>query len=211
MPVALALTLALALTGEVPDVPSDAPTDAPSTTSVDAVSAVPAVAANPPNPVVFFVELPLALSAHGTTSRVETVLTSWLGVRGGMLSSAQSGLFTGFDVGLLLGGESGGTSAVNVTRTPILVEGRGLVGGRFRGGFVGVGGYGYGGVGLGGGVTSITAFDDSRVRPFATAALRVGGGTEVSFGPAMLRIEMGTGLRDLRLELHGAVSLGARF
>ena len=204
MPVALAFTLALALTGEVPATPTAAPTP----------EAIAAPATTPPaaaDPVVFFVELPLALSAQGTTSKVETVLSSWLGVRGGMLSSAKGGLFTGFDVGLLLGGESGGTGAVNVTRTPIVVEGRGLVGGRFRGGFVGVGGYGYGGVGLGGGVTSITAFDDNRLRPFATAALRVGGGTEVSFGPAMLRIEMGTGARDLRLELHGAVSLGARF
>jgi hypothetical protein len=208
VPVALALTLALALTGEVPATPTDAPTDSPTPEAIAAPATTPPAAADP---VVFFVELPLALSAHGTTSKVETVLSSWLGVRGGMLSSSKGGLFTGFDVGLLLGGESGGTGAVNVTRTPILVEGRGLVGGRFRGGFVGVGGYGYGGVGLGGGVTSITAFDDNRLRPFATAALRVGGGTEVSFGPAMLRIEMGTGARDLRLELHGAVSLGARF
>ena len=98
-----------------------------------------------------------------------------------------------------------------MARTPIAVEGRGIVGGRFRGGLFGVGGYGYGGVLVGGGVVVFTAFDDVRTRPFATTAGRVGGGMELTFSSAALRIELGGGLRDLRPELHGQVALGARF
>lgn len=159
----------------------------------------------------FFVELPLALSAHGTASKVETVLAPWVGVRAGLLSPSAAGWFTGGDLALLVGSEGGGTSEVNVSRVPLLIEGRGLVGGRFRGGFVGLGGYGYGSLGIGGGATAITAFDDGRLRSFGTLATRIGLGTELSFGPIMLRLELGTGMRDLRFELHGATSLGLRF
>ena len=202
----MSVTLALALLLMTGAPPADAsssssPADAASMTTTPASTAHAS----------FFVELPLALSAHGTASKVETVLAPWVGIRGGLLSTSAAGWFTGGDLALLVGSEGGGTSEVNVSRVPVLLEGRGLVGGRFRGGFVGLGGYGYGALGIGGGATTITAFADGRLRPFGTLATRVGLGTELSFGPVMLRLELGTGMRDLRFELHGATSLGLRF
>ncbi len=156
-------------------------------------------------------DFPVGLAAQSTASKNDTVLSSWLGVRAGYISSTGGGVFFGGDGALLLGGEGGGTAQVSVARSPIAVEGRGLVGGRFRGGLFGVGGYGYGGVLVGGGAVVLTAFDELRTRPFVTAAGRVGGGMELSFSSAALRIELGAGLRDLRPELHGQVALGARF
>jgi hypothetical protein len=205
VPVTLALALLL-MAGA-----SSSSSSAAVSSSADAASTTVTAAPGSTDHASFFVELPLALSAHGTASKVETVLAPWVGVRGGVLSTSAAGWFTGGDLALLVGTESGGTSEVNVSRVPLLLEGRGLVGGRFRGGFVGLGGYGYGALGLGGGATAITAFDDGRVRPFGTLATRIGLGTELSFGLVMLRLELGTGMRDLRFELHGATSLGLRF
>jgi len=158
-----------------------------------------------------FVEAPLALSAQGTASRVETVLTPWAGLRAGWLSHDDGGVFFGGDGAILAGLEGGGTAQVALSKLPLLLEGRGLVGMRHRVGLFAVGGYGYGGVGVGGGPLLVSAFDDSRARVFGTWATRVGAGGELAFGGARLRIELGTGLRDARFELHGAVAAGAAF
>lgn len=160
---------------------------------------------------VIVVEAPLALSAQGTASRVETVLTPWVGLRAGWLSTDEGGAYVGADGAVLAGLEGGGTAQVALSKLPLLLEGRGLVGLRHRIGLFGVGGYGYGGIGVGGGPLLVSAFDDSRARVFGTWTTRLGAGTELSFGAARLRIELGTGLRDNRFELHGAVAAGAAF
>ncbi len=160
---------------------------------------------------VIVVEAPLALSAQGTASRVETVLTPWAGLRAGWLSHDDGGVFVGADGAVFAGFEGGGTAQVSLSKLPLLVEARGLVGLRHRVGLFGVGGYGYGGVGGGGGPLLVSAFDDSRARFFGTWTTRLGAGTELSFGVARLRIELGTGLRDARFDLHGAVAAGAAF
>lgn len=183
----------------------------PSTDAAPAVSDAPASPASSSSSSRLFVELPFALSAQGTASRVETVLTPWAGVRAGWLSSDGAGLFTGADAALLLGVEGGGTAEVALGKVPVLLEGRGLVGGRLRTGLFGAGVYGYGYVGGGGGLLTLSAFEDSMGRGFATWVARVGGGGELSFGLASLRLELGTGVRDARLDLHGAVAAGLRF
>ena len=158
-----------------------------------------------------FVEAPLALSAQGTASRVETVLTPWTGLRAGWLSHDNGGVFFGGDGAILAGLEGGGTAQVGLNKLPLLLEGRGLVGVRHRVGLFAVGGYGYGGVGVGGGPLVVSAFDDSRARIFGTWSTRLGAGGELAFGAARLRIELGTGVRDARFDLHGAVAAGASF
>lgn len=160
---------------------------------------------------VIVVDVPLALSAQGTASRVETVLTPWAGLRAGWLNHDDSGVFVGADAAVLAGFEGGGTAQVALTKVPLLLEGRGLVGLRQRIGLFGVGGYGYGGLGGGGGPLVVSAFDDSRARAFATWTARLGAGGELSFGAARLRIELGAGIRDARFDLHGAVAAGAAF
>lgn len=160
---------------------------------------------------VIVVEAPLALSSQGTASRVETVLVPWAGLRVGWRSHDDGGGFVGADGALWAGLEGGGTGQVSLSKLPLLLEGRGLVGWRHRVGLFGVGGYGYGGVGLGGGPLLVSAFDDSRARIYGTWTTRVGAGGELSFGVARFRVELGTGLRDARFELHGAVAAGAAF
>jgi hypothetical protein len=188
--VLLSLTLLLAL---APDVP---PTEA---------------SALAENRSRVFVEAPLALSAQGTASRVETVLTPWAGLRAGWLSHDDAGVFFGGDGAILAGLEGGGTVQVALSKLPVLLEGRGLVGLRHRVGLFAVGGYGYGSVGVGGGPLVVSAFDDTRARIFGTWSTRLGAGGELAFGAARLRIELGTGVRDARFDLHGAVAAGAAF
>jgi hypothetical protein len=160
---------------------------------------------------VVIVDVPVMLSAQGTASRVETVLTPWLGLRAGWLSHDDGGVFFGGDAALVGGAEGGGTSEVSVNKATALLEARGLVGARYRLGMFGVGGYGYGGGGGGVSQLVMTVYDDSRFRVLPSWTARVGAGTEVSFGVARLRFELGTGLRDARFELHGSAALGAWF
>ncbi len=160
---------------------------------------------------VVIVDVPVMLSAQGTASRVETVLTPWLGLRAGWLSHDDGGVFFGGDAALVGGAEGGGTSEVSVNKATALLEVRGLVGARYRLGMFGVGGYGYGGGGGGVSPLFMTVYDDSRFRVLPSWTARVGAGTEVSFGVARLRFELGTGLRDARFELHGSAALGAWF
>jgi hypothetical protein len=177
------------------------------------VALAPAAPEAPPSPDrgVIVVDAPLALSAQGTASRVETVLTPWAGLRAGWRSHDDGGGFVGADGAIFAGLEGGGTSQVSLSKLPLLLEGRGLVGWRHRVGLFGVAGYGYGGVGVGGGPLFVSAFDDSRTRVFGTWTTRAGAGGEFSFGVARFRVELGTGLRDARFELHGAVAAGAAF
>jgi len=194
----IAVSVALALSGAEP---SAEPPNAGATT--DAPAEVR-------SPWRTFVELPVQLSAVGTTSKVETALLSAAGVRVGTVDVSAGG-FVGGDVALLVGLETNGTAEVSVTRVPAMVEGRGLAGGRFRGGIVSLAGYGYGGVTVGAGFIGTTAYDDSSARPLVLWAARAGGGVEFGLGPAQLRVEAGAGVRDARLEVHGALALGGRW
>jgi hypothetical protein len=160
---------------------------------------------------VVIVDVPVMLSAQGTASRVETVLTPWLGLRAGWLSHDDGGVFFGGDAALVGGAEGGGTPQVSLNKATALLEVRGLIGARYRLGMFGVGGYGYGGGGGGVSPLFMSVYDDSRFRVLPSWTARVGAGTEVSFGVARLRFELGTGLRDARFELHGSAALGAWF
>jgi len=175
---------------------------APSTTSASTP---------PPSTARASIELLSALSAQGTTSNVDTALTSWLGVRVGGVNTDQGGLFFGGDGTVSVGVENAGTADVAYGRVPALLEGRGLVGARLRRGFVGLGGYGYGGAGVGLGAATITVFDKIESRGFVTTTIRAGIGAETSLGPVMLRLETGAGVRDLRFEIHGSAALGVRW
>ncbi len=154
------------------------------------------------------VDLPIVVSAQAPPSNVETFIVPWTGVRVGVFDNDNAGAFQGLDGQLLVGFDSQGTNEVAVLRVPVLLEGRGLIGGRWRGGLVGVAGYGFGGFGVGVGVSSFKAFDDERLRGFALLTLRSGGGVEFAFGPAFTRIEVGAGLRNSRFEVAGTFAVG---
>ena len=156
-------------------------------------------------------DVPVVVTAQAPASNVETFIVPWLGARLALIDNDDDGLFTGFDGQLLLGLDSQGTDEVAVLRLPLLLEGRGLIGGRWRGGMVGVGGYGFGGVGAGVGLASFKAFDDQRIRGFGLWTVRGGGGVELGFGSAFTRIEVGLGLRDLRPEVSGTFAVGSLF
>jgi hypothetical protein len=190
--------------------PAEVPPDGAVDVSAAAVAAVDAVDAVDADGAIML-DFPLGLAAQSTASRVDTVMSSWLGVRVGYVNNRGGGMFVGGDGALVVGAEGGGTAQVSVARTPVAVEGRGIVGARFAGGLFGVGGYGYGGVLVGGGAVVTTAFEQEKTRGFMTTAARVGGGMDLSFSAIALRIELGAGLRDLRPELHSQVALGARF
>jgi hypothetical protein len=49
------------------------------------------------------------------------------------------------------------------------------------------------------------------VRPFGLWTARGGGGVELAFSSAYMRIEVGVGLRDLRPEVSGTFAVGAIF
>jgi hypothetical protein len=157
------------------------------------------------------VDAPLTLTATSPTSAQETSLLPFVGVRAGVVDNAAAGLFFGADGGLHIGYESQGTTQVGTLRLPILVEGRGLVGSRYVGGLVGVGGYGFAGVGGGGGVATFQAFDASTSRAFGLVTLRAGGGGEIAFGPVLTRIEVGLGVQNLRFEVSGSFGVGGTF
>ena len=76
---------------------------APSTTSASTP---------PPSTARASIELLSALSAQGTTSNVDTALTSWLGVRVGGVNTDQGGLFFGGDGTVSVGVENAGTADV---------------------------------------------------------------------------------------------------
>jgi hypothetical protein len=205
--VALALTLAAQA---APAAPTPAAAQANPAAPAAAAAEVAPAAPAPASSWLTFVEVPVHMAAAGTASKVETTLLTSTGVRVGVVDGAAGG-FLGGDVSALVGIEGGGTSEVSVSRVPVQLEGRGLVGSRFRGGLLSVGGYGYAGVGLGVGAVMLTAFDNSAIRPFGQWTARGGGGLEMTLGPASLRVETGLGVRDARLELHGALSLGGRW
>ncbi len=167
------------------------------------------------------IDAPLTLTAQAPASSQETLLVPWAGVRVGGVDNDDDGAFVGGDGQLSIALDGQGTNEVSVLRIPVLLEGRGLIGRRWRPGspaqgplgpgLAGFGGYGYGGAGIGGGVASFQVFDDARLRGFGTWTVRGGGGVELAFGPATTRIELGLGLRDLRFELHGSFAVGAVF
>ena len=165
----------------------------------------------PPSSARASVELVSATSAQGTTSNVNTALTTWLGVRAGGVNTDQEGTFWGGDGTVSIGLESAGTADVVYRRVPALLAGRGLLGMRLRRGIVGLGGYGYGGAGIGVGAGTVAVFEKVETRGFLTTTIRVGVGVETSFGLVMLRLETGAGVRDLRFEIHGTAAFGVRF
>ncbi|MDP2344728.1 MAG: hypothetical protein Q8O67_27510 [Deltaproteobacteria bacterium] len=156
-------------------------------------------------------DVALVTTAQAPPSNVETFIVPWLGARVGALDNDDEGLFKGVDGQVLLGIDSQGTNEVSVLRVPVLFEGRGLIGGRWRGGLVGIGGYGFGGVGGGVGIASFKAFDDNRVRGFGLWSVRGGGGVDLGFGSVFTRIELGVGVRDLRPEVSGTFAVGSLF
>lgn len=160
------------------------------------------------------VDAPLVLTAQSPASAQETSLLPWFGPRVGYVdefSDDVGGTFFGGEGLLLFGVDSQGTNEVSVLKLPVLFEGRGLLGARYASGLFGVGGYGFVGVALGGGVSFLRAFDDGRTRGFATWGARSGGGLELTFGPAVTRVELGLGARDQRFELSGSFGVGAAF
>lgn len=163
-------------------------------------------------PASLHVDLPVRVTAQAPASNVETFVVPWVGARLGLLQGDDdAGVFKGFDGQLLVGLDQQGTHEVGVLRVSTLIEGRGLVGLRWRGGLVGVGGYGYASIGAGGGFALFNAFDDERLRPFGSWTLSGGGGVEFSFGSGFTRVEIGVGQRDLRLELSGTFGVGFVF
>ena len=151
------------------------------------------------------VDVPLGLSAQGTASRVETLLTNWVGIRVGT-ETPDDGVYWGGDGSLLLGEDGAGTPDVQVSRLTPLLEARGRLGMRTRYSQFSVGGYTYAGVGLGVNFLTTKAFEDERLRATATTTVRAGLGATPQFGPVRFVVETGAGWRDLRFELHGSIA-----
>ena len=154
-------------------------------------------------------DVPVTLTAQAPASAQETSLVPWVGPRLGYFVDDLS--YAGVEGQLLVGLDTQGTNEVAVTRFPVVVEARGVYGAVANFGLVDVAGYGYGGVGVGGGAAVFSAFDESRVRGFGLWVVRGGAGVELAFLRATTRIEVGAGVRDLRLELSGSFSVGGRF
>ena len=161
--------------------------------------------------IALSVEPVLQLSARGAASRVDTSMTTWLGVRVGVIANDAAGPFVGADAAVLVGAEGAGTNEVKVTRAPAVVDVRGLAGWRWLRGFVGLAGYGYVGGAVGGGTTTTQVFDDKVDRGFFTLGATGGVGLETTFGIGLVRLETGVGVRDAHVEMHGTFAAGVRF
>jgi hypothetical protein len=166
---------------------------------------------SPSSPWHFTVDLPLVLTAQPPPSNVDTVQVPWLAVRAGLVDNVDGGGFVGGEGVVAVSWERQGTAQVGGGRLPLLVEGRGRAGGRWRAGLVGIGGYGVLGVGVGAGVALFDAFDTTRVRGFLVSSARVGGGIELSYLRLVSRVELLGGLRDFRPEVTGTFGVGLVF
>lgn len=159
------------------------------------------------------VEAPLLLTASGSSSNVETQLLPWAGLRVGRLhalSADPAGPSAGFDAAVLGGGLAReGTPQISATRLLGVLEGRGLWSpARVTSTWTAFLPYGFAGALAGLGASHVAAFEDTRTRAVATWGLRAGGGLELLIHGVTTRIELGAGMRDLRFELSGALSLG---
>jgi hypothetical protein len=163
------------------------------------------------------IDAPLVLTASAPASGVETVLVSWVALRGGgvldLSPSVGSGLGIGGDVALWAGGfESEGTAEVHATRFFAVAEARGLASWRaFSTTHAALTPYLFAGLRGGGGPSFITVFDDGRTSLLALWGARAGLGLDLTIHHVLVRSELGAGARDGRFELSSGVSLGAVF
>ena len=156
--------------------------------------------------IALSVEPVLQLSARGAASRVDTSMTTWLGVRVGVIANDAAGPFVGADAAVLVGAEGAGTNEVKVTRAPAVVDVRGLAGWRWLRGFVSTA-TPY----LMAAMTTTQVFDDKVDRGFFTLGATGGVGLETTFGIGLVRLETGVGVRDAHVEMHGTFAAGVRF
>lgn len=189
---------------------TSAPTPTPAMqTTPTVVTVVPSASNDTWTGARWSLEVVVDGAAHTVTAG--TAPTSAVALRIGGVNSIDAGSFWGLDGSIIVSNQSAGTVDVSVTQLATLLEARGLVGVRFRRGFVGVGAYGFGGLAGGARATSTRVFDDVETRTGAAWRVRAGGGAEVDVGPLLLRIETGAGVRDLAVEVFGAGGIGFRW
>lgn len=162
-------------------------------------------------PFSFTVEAPLSLSAVTASSGVETSVSVWPGVRGGLVYDLDGSLFVGADAALLGTVEGAGTSGVSVTRAFGALEGRAFAGASFGGRFARILPYAYTGPFVALGVGWLSVHGEGTARFLASPGWRAGAGTMLRLGALQARLDLGLGVRELRLEVTTSFSLGGAF